>query len=65
MCLSVAVINFVTEDDEDLAMAVQACDNSPNSTGYQTHFSRNRQFRWRLKKKQQRQKQMTWQAKDV
>lgn len=61
-CLSLAVINFVTEHDDDLVMALQACEDNPNSKSYQSHFSRNRQFRWRLKKK--RQSQLNCQAKE-
>jgi len=48
------VINFVTEQDEDLAKAIQNCAGSPSNNSYESHFSRNRQFRWRLKKKQLR-----------
>ena len=44
-----AVINFVTKDDEDLARAVRAVEESPNSDGYQATFSRNRMFRKRVK----------------
>ena len=47
--LSVAVINFVSEKDEDLARAVRACEDSPNSDGYEATFSRNRMFRKRVK----------------
>lgn len=48
------VINFVTEHDEDLSKAIQACEENSHSNSYECHFSRNRQFRWRLKKKQLR-----------
>ena len=48
--LSVAVINFVTKHDEDLARAVRSCDESQRSDGYQPTFSRKRMFRKRLKK---------------
>ena len=47
--LSIAVINFVTKDDEDLARAVRACEDSTDSDGYQATFSRNRMFRKRVK----------------
>ena len=47
--LSVAVINFVTEGDEDLARAVRACEESPDSEGYEATFSRKRMFRKRVK----------------
>ncbi|KAJ7384913.1 hypothetical protein OS493_018600 [Desmophyllum pertusum] len=43
------VINFVSEKDEDLARAVRACEDSPNSDGYEATFSRNRMFRKRVK----------------
>ncbi|KAL9975841.1 hypothetical protein ACROYT_G013049 [Oculina patagonica] len=43
------VINFITKDDEDLARAVRACEDSPDSKGYQATFSRNRMFRKRVK----------------
>ena len=48
------MINFVTEQDEDLAKAIQNCAGSPSNNSYESHFSRNRQFGWRLKKKQLR-----------
>ena len=47
--LSIAVINFVTKDDEDLARAVRACEDSTDSDGYQATFNRNRMFRKRVK----------------
>ena len=48
--VSVAVINLVTENDQDLARAVRACDQSRSSDGYQATFSRKRRFRKKLKK---------------
>ena len=60
---AVAVINFVTKDDEDLATALQACEDSSTGRGYESHFSRQRQFRRRLKKKLQG--QLKRKAKDI
>lgn len=60
---AVAVINFVTKDDEDLATALQACEDSSTGRRYESHFSRQRQFRRRLKKKLQG--QLKREAKDV
>ena len=60
---AVAVINFVTKDDEDLATALKACEDSSSGRGYESHFSRQRQFRRRLKKKLQG--QLKREAKDV
>ena len=48
--VSVAVINLVTEHDQDLALAIRACDQSRNSDGYQATFSGKRRFRKKLKK---------------
>ena len=60
---AVAVINFVTKDNEDLATALQACEDSSTGGGYESHFSRQRQFRRRLKKKLQG--QLKREPKDV
>ncbi|XP_031565353.1 DEAD-box ATP-dependent RNA helicase 39-like [Actinia tenebrosa] len=43
------VINFITTKDEDLARAIQACDDDPD-TDYDSTFSRNRMFRRRIKR---------------